>query len=457
LVIDDEPAVSVVVERFARPKGFAVHACTTGAEGLAELDALRPDVALVDLRMPGLNGIEVLREIRAVQPDCKVILMTGAATVDTAIESVKNGALDYLTKPLDFSRLGRLFDDVKRGLEEREQLLTADATLARQFEFHGMIGRSPVMQELFDRIRRLAPHVRTVLVTGETGVGKELVAKALHASGQRASRRFLTVNCSAVVETLFESELFGHVRGAFTGATEAKMGMFEHASGGTLFLDEAGELPLSVQAKLLRAVEYGEVQRVGSLETRRADVTVIAATNRDLSEEIHKGRFRQDLFYRLSVIDVRVPPLRERKADIPYLTAAFIREFAERLNRPISGLTTAAERQLHVAPWPGNVRELRNVIERACILAENRILTDRDITAAMTSRPSRHETPTVAAGGEAAAQLSGEADTLLATAQRDQITKVLSEVGGNKAAAAKLLGVSRRALYRWLERLEIET
>jgi len=224
-----------------------------------------------------------------------------------------------------------------------------------------------------------------------------------------------------------------------------------------LFLDEAGELPLSVQAKLLRAVEYGEVQRVGSLETRRADVTVIAATNRDLSEEIHKGRFRQDLFYRLSVIEVRVPPLRERKADIPYLTAAFIREFAERLNRPIGGLTTAAERQLHVAPWPGNVRELRNVIERACILAENRILTDRDITAAMTSRPSRHETADAAASDAAAAQPNDEADKLLSTAQRDQITKVLSEVGGNKAAAAKLLGVSRRALYRWLERLEIET
>src|SRR4029078_1172057 len=224
------------------------------------------------------------------------------------------------------------------------------------------------VQELFDRIRRLAPHIRTVLITGETGAGKELVAKALHAEGARANKRFLTVNCSAAVETLFESELFGHARGAFTGATEHKVGMFEHANAGTLFLDEAGEAPLSVQAKLLRAVEHGEVQRVGSLETRRVDVCVIAPTNRDLPDEIDKGRFRQDLFYRLSVLEITVPPLRDRREDIPYLTAAFIREFATRLKRPIAGLTTAAERQLRDASWPGNVRELRNVVERACIL-----------------------------------------------------------------------------------------
>jgi transcriptional regulator with GAF, ATPase, and Fis domain len=288
-----------------------------------------------------------------------------------------------------------------------------------------------------------------VLVSGETGTGKELVARALHLVGSRRDRRFVTVNCSAVVDTLFESELFGHQRGAFTGATETKVGVFEHADGGTLFLDEVGELPLSVQPKLLRAVEYGEVQRVGSLDARRVDARVIAATNRDLRAEVAAGRFRSDLFYRLSIMELHIPALRERREDIPLLTAAFIRECAARTNRSISGISTAAERALQQASWDGNIRELRNVIERACLMSDSRMLGEREIVDAMAA----------ASGGPIQITPDDEEEhggaDLLSSAQRRQIERVLKRVGGNKTEAARLLGISRRALYRWLERLDL--
>jgi two-component system response regulator HydG len=302
-------------------------------------------------------------------------------------------------------------------------------------------------------VRRFAPYARTVLVTGETGTGKELLAKALHRLGPRRERKLITVNCSAVVETLFESELFGHVRGAFTGATETKVGLFEHANNGTIFLDEIGELPMPLQAKMLRAVELGEVQRVGSLDARRADVYAIAATNRDLRAESAIGKFRSDLYFRLSMIELHIPPLRDRRDDIPYLTAAFVREFAAKLDRPIKGITPAAERLLHQAPWPGNVRELRNVIERACILSDSRIVTERELSSAMSVAMSSGDAPGAQSGPF---DVNADADpALMSTAQRDQITRVLRQVNGNKAAAAKQLGISRRSLYRWLDRLGI--
>ena len=453
LIVDDDPVIPVIVERFARKLGFAVTSHGSGPDALAALSNLKPDVALVDLRMPELSGIDVLKAVRAAEPECQVILMTGNATVETAIEAVKAGALDYLTKPLDFERLRTLLVEVRDSIQRREQMMEVDAAVARQFEFHGMIGRSPAMQDLFDSVRRLAPHVHTVLITGETGTGKELVAKALHAAGPRHARRFTTLNCSAVVETLFESELFGHVRGAFTGASDTKVGMFEHADGGTLFLDEAGELPLAMQAKLLRAVEYGEVQRVGSLENRKVDVHVIAATNRDLRAESAVGRFRLDLFYRLSIIEINLVPLRERAEDIPYLTARFVRECAERLNRPITGVAPSAERLLQQTLWPGNIRELRNVIERACIVSENRILSERDFQAALA--PQRAALEHVVAPALAAAAPVLLDDPHLSHAQREHIERVLLQARGNKAAAAKLLGISRRSLYRWIDRLHL--
>jgi DNA-binding NtrC family response regulator len=359
------------------------------------------------------------------------------------------GASDYLSKPLDLSRLERLLTDTREELDRRRSVLAMEGELARRLEFCGMVGRAPVMQELFATVRRLAPHVRTALVTGETGTGKELVARALHQLGGRAQKRFVTVSCSAVVESLFESEVFGHVRGAFNGATENKPGMFELADGGTLFLDEVGELPLSVQAKLLRVLETAEVTRVGALEPRRLDLRIVAASNRDLRAEVAAGRFRSDLYYRLNVVEITIPPLRERREDIPYLTAGFVRETSERLQKSVGGLTAAAERLLASGYWEGNVRELRNVIERACILVDGDVISERELAVSMPPMALR---TTVA--NDAPPHDVSEKD-LLATVERDHIQRALMRAGGNKKAAAKMLGLSRRALYRRLERLDL--
>ena len=453
LVVDDDASVLAFVSDVAKSLEFRVVARRDVSAALSEAHVIKPDAAIVDLT--SLEATTVLSALAATDPQCPVILMARNQNVDAAISALKAGALDYLAKPFDRERLRDVLVTVRKRVERRETLLRIDADVAKQFEFYGMVGRSPAMQELFDTIRRLAPHLRTVLITGETGTGKELVAKALHRLGPRRDKRLITLNCSAVVETLFESELFGHVRGAFTGANETKVGLFEHADTGTIFLDEVGELPMSLQAKLLRAVEYGEVQRVGALDTRSADVCVIAATNRDLLSEVADGRFRTDLYYRLGILELYLVPLRDRREDIPYLAAVFIRECSERVKRPIIGITAAAERLLQTAPWPGNVRQLRHVIERACLMTDGRMLSERELHAAMSAGmgsaaravvPSR---PTAMASRPAA---SGR----LSAAQRDQIQRVLTQVGGNKTAAAHELGISRRSLYRWIDRLDIQ-
>ena len=448
VVIDDEQGILDLVGRFARRAGYDVETCSSGRDAIALLQTRRADLVLVDLRMPDVGGLDVLRAIRDIDSRCQAVLMTGYASVETAVDAIKLGAMDYLSKPIDFQRLEHLLASVRDDLERRRNLLAIESDLAKRLEFCGMIGRGPAMQELFGMIRRLAPHVRTALITGETGTGKELVARALHRTGPRHDRRFVTVNCSAVVETLFESELFGHVCGAFTGATENKPGLFELADNGTLFLDEIGELPLAVQAKLLRVLELGEVHRVGSLDPRKVNVHVLAATNRDLRAEVAAGRFRSDLYYRLNIVEVRLPPLRDRREDIPYLTAAFVRDTSERLQKTLAGLTPGAERVLSSAAWDGNVRELRNVIERACILADADFITERELAISMPPAPYAVPRP-VAAGA------SGAAEELLVNVEREHIQRALVRANGNKKAAARMLGLSRRALYRRLERLDL--
>ena len=445
LVVDDEPGIRALVQRFGERENFDVIAHAGGRALIGELEALKADVALLDRNMPEIGGLDILRIMRERDPECQVILMTGDATVESAIEAVKLGALDYLKKPIDFGRLGELLNSVRFSIDRRQRLMAADSELASRIEFYGMIGRDPAMQELFDLIRRLAPHARTALVSGETGTGKELVARALHRLGPRRDRKFIAFNCSAVVETLFESELFGHTRGAFTGAVEAKAGLFEAADGGTLFLDEVGELPLPVQAKLLRVIEYGDVQRVGASESRRVDVRMIAATNRLLDDEVSAATFRQDLYYRLNVVEIHLPPLRDRRDDIPYLTAAFIKEFASRFGKPLGGVSPAAERLLHDAPWPGNVRELRNVIERACMLSDGRILHERELLSVLGGA-GRRPVPAAAARKPQPAALEPAPEI-----DRQTVEHALQQVGGNRSAAARMLRISRRALYRRLD------
>jgi DNA-binding NtrC family response regulator len=449
VVVDDEQGILDVVSRFARRAGYDTETCANGRDAIALLQTRRADLVMVDLRMPDVGGLDVLRAIRDIDPRCQTVLMTGYASVETAVEAIKLGATDYLSKPLDFPRLEQLLAGVRDDLDRRRSLLSIESDVARRLEFCGMIGRGALMQELFGMIRRLSPHVRTALITGETGTGKELVARALHQTGPRRDRRFVTVNCSAVVESLFESELFGHVRGAFTGATDNKPGLFELADTGTIFLDEIGELPLSVQAKLLRVIELGELHRVGSLEPRKVNVHVLAATNRDLRAEVAAGRFRSDLYYRLNIVEVRLPPLRDRREDIPYLTAAFVREMAERLQKRLAGLTPGAERLLGMAGWEGNVRELKNTIERACILADGDFITERELA---VSLPSAGTAPHAAP--RAAAAPTPE-DSLLVNVEREHIQRALQKANGNKKAAARMLGLSRRALYRRLERLDL--
>jgi DNA-binding NtrC family response regulator len=471
LVIAPDTADRHLVVHTAMEAGFAVHVTDTGTEGLAAFRLRPADVVVANLDVPDADGLALVRTVCDEAPDTIVVIMTGQASVESAVEAIRLGVRDYLRTPIDPDLLRHLCDQKFDGaLRRRVHRFPAERSAG--VAFHGMIGRSAPMQELFRLLRIVAPHGQGALITGETGTGKELVARALHQLGPRADRRFVVINCSAVVETLFESELFGHVRGAFTGASESKAGLFELADGGTLFLDEVGELPSGVQAKLLRAIEYGEVLRVGSLEPRRVDVQILAATNRDLEIECEGGRFRRDLYYRLNVIDVRVPALRDRRDDIVLLASHFMREAAARLAKPLSGLTAGAERLLRDSPWPGNVRELRNVIERACLLAEGRLLGDADIRRSLPpARPwaqpaPAHErtSPAVTSGPSYivppaappdAPQAFGRDVEPLSDVERDAIVRALQRARGNKKVAASLLGVSRRALYRRLERLQL--
>lgn len=437
LVVDDDRAHLTMLTAMLESWGCEVETASDGSGAVAMVRKKAYDVVLTDVRMAEVDGIEALRQIRHFNPCLPVLIMTAYSSVDTAVGALKAGAFDYLHKPLDF-------DELRSGLEraiEHGALRRGEGGEGGGAEAPaGMIGTSPAMRELFGMIRAVAPSEASVLVLGESGTGKELVARALHEGSPRSARRLVTVNCAALAENLLESELFGHEKGAFTGAQRQRDGLFVQADGGTMFMDEIGEMPLALQAKLLRALQQGEVQRLGSDRPVRVDVRIIAATNRDLEAEVRSGNFREDLYYRLNVIALRVPALRERPEDIPLLARHFLGRFAQRNRKAFRGFSPRAMDLMLRHDWPGNVRELENAVERAVILAPGDMVTERDLPAGLRAAE--------AAGGpghEGAAHDSAAGQSL-EDAEREAIARTLEQVGHNKSEAARVLGVTRVTL-----------
>ena len=440
LVIDDDPNFLGLMTDSLSDKNLEIVTTTDATASFELFCSFRPRVVLVDLVMPGMSGMEVLEKIVAEDPGTEVILITANYSTESAVEAIQKGACDYLPKPLNIEKLRARLATLVTEAETRHKTLQLDNELANAYRFEGIIGRSPMMLELFSRIRRVAPHFRTVLVTGETGTGKELVARALHRRSAAKGGPFVVCNCSAIVQSLVESELFGHSKGAFTGATQDKVGVFEYANHGVVFLDEIGELPLDSQAKLLRVLQNKEVQRVGSPAPRPVDVHVVAATNRDLRRMVAEGKFREDLYYRLCMIEVKLPRLVERKEDLPLLQRHFVGKFAEEYKKTVTGITRRAQICLSRHHWPGNVRELENVIGNACIMTESSVIDLQDLP----------ESVRVQAEGtfpEEAGLLSFE------ELQQRHLLHVLDRVGGNKARAAEILGVSRTTIYEMLGKI----
>ena len=442
VVDDDQVARELLAETLAR-EGYRVRVAGGGEEALRLAGAEPFDMALVDLRMPDLDGLGVLKQLAMIQPDLPVVILTAFATIETAIEAVNAGAFDYLSKPF---RMEEIKIVVRRTLDARRlarENLQYRQELRARYGFEGLIGQSHQMVEIYKLIARMAALDTTVLIDGETGTGKELVARAIHGASARAARPFVVVDCAALPETLFESELFGHERGAFTGAFAARRGLLETSTGGTCVLDEIGELTAPLQAKLLRTLQERSIRRVGGNDAIPVDVRVIAATNRDLRRLVADGGFRDDLYYRLNVVTITVPPLRERASDIPLLAQHFLEIFARRSGRPIRRLAPEAVALLAGYRWPGNVRELEHVIERATALSAAETLLPDDLPPHL--REDRDRAPRLPADG-----------MTLEDVKRWYVNKVLEESGGNKLRAAELLGIDRRTLYRILERQATE-
>lgn len=438
LAVDDDAQNLELIRETLEQRGLQIFTEDNPEAGFATFLRARPRIALLDLVMPNVSGMELLERMLAVDPGIDVVLITAHFSAESAVEALDKGACDYLAKPLDIgtlrARVGALLTDA----EHRRKTLRLDQALLDAYKFAGIVGRSPLMLEVFAKIRRIAPHFRTVLVAGATGTGKELVAQALHNLSPRAHSRFVVCNCSALVDTLMESELFGHVRGAFTGAIQDKAGLFEYADGGTIFLDEIGELSPSAQAKLLRVLQNRQIQRVGSTTPRDVDVRVIAATHRNLIAMVRDGRFREDLYYRLAVIEISLPPLVNRREDMPLLERHFIGKFAAEYEKPISGLTRRAQARLADYAWPGNVRELENVLGNACLMVDSNLIDIGDL-------PERFRQPI--RDDAFAALLS------LEEVQKRHVLRVLEGVGGNKAKAAEVLGIGRTTMYRFLSEI----
>jgi DNA-binding NtrC family response regulator len=437
VAVDDDPVTLDLITAALAQDGLEIFTCPDGEAGLEMVFRRRPQVVILDLMMPKLSGMEALERIVEVDPSIDVILLTGHYSTDSAVEAIQKGACDYLTKPISIEKLRERVGSSIADARRRQRTIQLERELLQAAQFEGMVGQSPLMLEVFARIRRVAPHFRTVLVTGPTGTGKELVARALHRLSPAASGPFGVVNCAAVVETLFESELFGYVKGAFTGATQDKIGMFEYAQGGTLLLDEIGDMPLATQTKLLRVLQNQEIQRVGSPVPRKVDVRVVAATNQDLERLVAEKKFRDDLYFRVSTSEIRLPRLVERKEDLPLLERHILEHFAAQYRKPVSRLTRRAQTVLARYSWPGNVREVENVLAHACMMAEGDAIDVRDL-------PERFHGQ-IARGG-------GQDDDLMTLEEVDRrhALRVLERVGGNKVQAAEILGVSRATLYRLL-------
>ena len=441
LIVDDEANARTALADLLRDEGYAVETAADGFKALPKLEDFAPDLLLTDLRMPGMDGLELLRKARDVDPETAAVVMTAHGAVDTAVAAMRQGAADYLTKPIHVEELVIVLD---RALERRRLRREAGllrARLSERFSVQSIVGASPPMQKVFETVLQVSSSRASVLITGESGTGKELIAAAIHEHSPRSAGPFVKLHCAALAETLLECELFGHERGSFTGAAARRDGRFQQADGGTLFLDEIGEISASVQVKLLRFLQEREFERVGGNQTIKVDVRIVAATNRDLLQRVKDGQFREDLFYRLNVVSVEVPPLRYRPTDIPLLAMHFLRKYAAEDGKQVTGFTDEALERITRYGWPGNVRELENAIERAVVVSRAQEIQETDLA------------PSVVAGAAAARDgLPPVPGSTLADLERYAILRTLEHTGGSTSRAADMLGISPRKIqYRLRE------
>jgi DNA-binding NtrC family response regulator len=443
-IFDDDPEERALMTALVSDLGYDPLPTGDPEEALRLIRQGRCRLVFASVHLETAEPFDFLDRALRCDPGVNIIIITANYTLDAALEAIRRGAADFLPKPLDQVRLKRTLDDVAALYDQRRRVRALEDQLLRDLEFHGIVGKSPAMLEVFDFSRKVARHYTNVLLVGPTGAGKELVARAIHLISPVSQQRLAVCNCSAMVDTLLESQLFGHVRGAFTGATDTRPGLFEYANGGTVFLDEVGETSLAMQAKLLRVIQNREIQRVGSPEVKQVNVRLIAATNRDLRAEVLSGRFREDLFYRLSSIQIRIPSLAERLEDIPLLVQFFLKKYSDAYGKNIAGLTRRAQTVMLQHPWPGNVRELENVISTACITAMGDFIDISDFPEHLQHRNTR---------------LSGDEDWRplpLDEIRKQHIQKVLQVCNGNRLRAAQILGIGRTSLYRYLKRDGVE-
>jgi DNA-binding NtrC family response regulator len=448
LVIDDNVGSLELLQNALAQPGVEILTASDPEHGLELVVSRHPQIVLTDLMMPGMNGLEVLSHIMAIDPSIDVVLMTAHYSTETAVEAIKKGASDYLNKPVSIALIRDKIGKLIEAARQRRQVSRLQDEVLANAEFEGIIGNSPLMWDMFSRIRRVAPHYRSILITGGTGTGKDLIAHALHRLSPVSRGRLVVLNCSAVVETLFESELFGHVRGSFTGATADKPGLVEQAHGGTLFLDEIGDMPPATQAKMLRVLQNQEVQRVGSLTPRKIDIRVVAATHRDLRSAIQEKGFREDLYYRLSMVEIQVPHLADRQGDLPLLTRHFISKFATQYAKEIRGITRRAEIQMAAHCWPGNVRELENVIGHAAMMTMSDMIDVQDLPSYLSQK---REQPYPAASLKESEGLGA-----LEENERLLVVRALEEADGNQSKAARQLRIGRDALRYKMKKYGLE-